>query len=270
MKAIWNILAVMAIVNLLAIGGAAAWLNGSGRLSKERLEAVRQKFLKTIAQEKEELAAAEEEVKRKQAEEAQAKKMAQPPVTATEQIAEQRLKDDQQSQVLLRQQQDLDNLRASLMANLAKLEEREKKLADDKKAFAQERQRIAEIEGDKHFQVALSTLEGQKSKDAEQVMKAMLEQKQTDQVVAYLARMDEGKRSKVMAEFVKDGQAGPGLAADLLERLRVWGISVPPPMPPNSASGTPESLAQASAHESTGPAAANSVGPTGGGAGSAR
>ena len=258
MKAIWNILAVMAIVNLLALGGAAAWLNGSGRLSKERIEAVRKRFLKTVAQEKDEVAAAEDEAKRKQAEEAQAKKMAVPPTTASEQITEQRLKDDQQSQLLLRQQQDLDNLRASLMSNLAKLEEREKKLADDKKAFARERQRVAEIEGDKHFQVALSTLEGQKPKDAEQVMKAMLEQRQSDQVVAYLAKMDEGKRSKVMAEFVKDGQAGPGLAADLLERLRTWGITVPPPAPP------PESLAQAPAHESTGSAAANSAGSTGG------
>jgi hypothetical protein len=81
-----------------------------------------------------------------------------------------------------------------------------------------------ETDGNKQFLVALATLEGQKPKDAKQVLKALLDVRETDQVVAYLAKMEEGKRSKVIAEFVKDS---PAMAADLLERLRTRGVVVP-------------------------------------------
>jgi hypothetical protein len=256
MKAIWNILAVLAIVNILAIAGAVLWLKSSDRLSRERIAAVRERFIKTVAQEKDDKLAAERTAKQKEADAAAAEKMAIPPATAAEKIADQQLKDDQRLQMILRQQQIVENMNTSVMLQLARLEEREKKLDADRKAFAAERKKIAETEGDKQFQVALSTLEGQKPKDAQKVLKAMLDQKQSDQVVAYLAKMDEGNRSKVVAEFVKDS---PDVAAELLERLRTRGIVVPPP----------GSLAQAPAYESTGSPAANSP-VTDGGAKSAR
>ena len=242
MKTIWNILAVMAIVNVLAMAGVMVWLKTSDRLSRDRVLAVKERFIKTVAQEDAEKAAAQTDAKAKEVEQAQAAKMAEPPITAAEKIADQQFKDDQRLQVLLRQQQEIDNLRTGLMLQIAKLEEREKKLDSDRKAFAAERKKIAETEGDKQFQVALATLEGQKAKDAKQVLRAMLDQKQSDQVVAYLAKMDEGKRTKVLAEFVKDDAT---LAAELLERLRTRGIVVP----------STGSLTQAAAHESTGSAA---------------
>lgn len=242
MKTIWNIVAAMAIVNVLALAGALAWLKSTDRLSRDRIVAVRERFIKTVSQEDAEKAAAQVEAKMKDADAAQAMKMAEPPTTAAEKIADQQFKDDQRLQVLLRQQQELDNLRTGLMSQIAKLEEREKRLEADRKAFAAERKKIAETDGDKQFLLALATLEGQKPKDAKQVLRAMLDQKQSDQVVAYLAKMEEGKRSKVMAEFVKDDAA---LAAELLERLRTRGIVVPPA----------GSLTQAAAHESTGSAA---------------
>jgi hypothetical protein len=244
MRTIWNILAVMAIVNLLALAGGVAWLKATDRLSRDRIVQMQERFVKTVAQEQSDKEAAAEEAKRKEADQAKAKKLAEPPTTAAEKIAEQQLKDDQRLQVLLRQQQELDNLRISLMANLARVEDREKKLAAEKLAFAAERKRIADTDGDKQFLVALNTLEGQKPKDAKQVLQALLDQKQTTQVVSYLARMEEGKRAKVIAEFVK---GTPSVAADLLERLRTRGIVVP----------SPGSLSQAPANESTGIAAAN-------------
>lgn len=245
MKTIWNILAVLALINILAVAGGLLWLKSSDRLSKERVVAVRERFIKTVAQEMSEKQAADIAARQKEADAAAAEKMAIPPSTAAEKIADQQLKDDQRSQMLLRQQQIVENMQASVMLQLAKLEEREKKLEEDRRAFAAERKKIAETEGDKQFQVALTTLEGQKAKDAKKVLRALLDQKLSDQVVAYLAKMEEGKRSKVMAEFVKDE---PSMAAELLERLRTRGIVVPP-------SG---SLAQASAYESTARPATNS------------
>ncbi len=224
MKTVWNVIAALALVNIIALAGVVVWLRASDRLNRERATAVKETFSKTIAQQAAEKAAAEAEAKAKAAEAAAAAKMALPPESAAEKIEDQKFREDQRLQVVLRQQQELENLRASLMSQIARLDEREKKLEADRRAFADERRKVMETDGNKQFQLALATLEGQKPKDAKQVLRALLDVHQTDQVVAYLAKMEEGKRSKVIAEFVKDDAA---MAADLLERLRTRGVVVP-------------------------------------------
>jgi hypothetical protein len=244
MKRVWNVVAALAVVNLLALGGLLAWLKASNRIDDSRIQAIRERLAKTIDEEAAEKAAKEAEAKAAEARAAEAAKLARPPTSSSEKIAEQQFRDDQRTQVLLRQQQELENLRSSLMGQLAKLEDREKKLDADKKAFAEERKRIAEADGAKQFQVALATLEGQKPADAKKVLKALLDEKQTDQVVAYLAKMEEGKRAKVLGEFVKDDAA---VAADLLEKLRTRGVAVPGRM---GAAGAPApSNSQVSAND---------------------
>jgi hypothetical protein len=224
MRTAWNIVAALAVVNLLALGAFFVWLRASHRIDKERIQAVKERFTKTVEEEAAEKAAKEAADKEAAAQAAEAAKMARPPASATEKIAEGQFRDDQRMQVLLRQQQELENLRTSLMAQLGKLEDREKRLDADRKAFADERKRIAETEGTRQFQLALSTLEGQKAKDAKDVLKALLDRKEEEQVVSYLAKMEDGKRAKVMAEFVK---GDPAVAAELLERLRTRGVVAP-------------------------------------------
>jgi anti-anti-sigma regulatory factor len=224
MKTIWNVIAALALINIIALAGVIVWLKTSDRLNADRARAVKETFKKTIAEETAAKAAAEAEATVKAVEAAQASKMAQPPESASEKIEDQKFREDQRLQVLLRQQQELENLRSSLMSQIAKLEDREKRLDADRKAFADERRKVMETDGNKQFLVALSTLEGQKPKDAKSVLKALLDQHETDQVVAYLAKMEETKRSKVIAEFVKDDAS---MAADLLERLRTRGVIVP-------------------------------------------
>lgn len=245
MRTLWNIVAIFAVLNVLLFAGAVVWLKSTDRLSPERIIAVRERFARPLAQEEADRRVAEAAEKQRQEDAAAAIKMAVPPATAAEKIADERLRDDQRAQMLLRRQQIVDNMHASVMLQLTRLEEREKKLEQERTAFAAERRKIAEIEGDAQFQVALSTLEAQKARDAKDVLRAMLDQRQADQVVAYLAGMEEGKRGKVVAEFVKDS---PMVAADLLERLRTRGILVPPTA----------TLAQADTHEPTASPAANS------------
>lgn len=233
MKSLWTIIAVVALLNVLAIGALLGWLQSSGRLSRERALAVKQVFTTTVEQEKAQKAALEAEAKLKEAERLAAEKAGMPPKPAGEVIAEQQFREEQKAQMLHRQQQDLENLRASLMSKLADLETREKRLAADRAAFAEERRRIAETEGQAQFKAALATLEGQKPKDAKLVLQSLITARQMPQVVSYLAKMDEGKRSKVLAEFVKDD---PAVAADLLERLRTRGMAPPtPPQDPQQA-----------------------------------
>lgn len=248
MKAIWNVLAIFAVLNVLAIGGLLSWLSMSNRLNSERVQAVRMAFARTLEQEQAEKVAKEAEAKAEAEDKAKQAKLAEPPITSGEKIAEEQLRDEQRQQVIQRQQQELENLRTSLLAQLAKLEEREKKLDADRKAFDVERKRIAAMESDKQFKLALGTLENQKPKDAKQMMSALLDQQEHEQVVAYLAAMEEGKRGKVIAEFVKDDSK---VAAELLERLRLRGMAAP--------NGPPSSPAEATAANAQRPANAASA-----------
>jgi len=239
MKSIWSILAVVAVLNIVAIGSLLGWLHSSGRLSRERALAIKQVFTKTVEQERAEQSIREADAMRADDERKLTEKAGMPPKPAGEVIAEQQFRDEQKTQTLQRQQQDLENLRASLLSKLADLESREKKLAAERIAFAEERKRIAENDGQAQFKLALTTLEGQKPKDAKSVLASLIAGRQMPQVVSYLAKMDEGKRAKVVAEFVKDD---PAVAADLLERLRTRGMSPPSPTPdpPQAAANEPK------------------------------
>lgn len=221
MKTIWTILATIAVANVLAFGGLLVWLQSTDRLSRERVRLVRETFAQTVTAEQQAMAAKKSADETAKSEAAAAEKLAQPPKTAAETIAEHQRDDEQKLQAIQRKQQELENLRSSLMTQLGKLEDREKQLAADREAFNQERKRIAETEGAQQFKEALATLEGQKAKDAKEMLKAMIDAKQGEQAVSYLAKMDESKRAKVMAEFAKQDAA---LAADLLERLRTRGL----------------------------------------------
>lgn len=224
MKNIWMIVSTLAIANLLAIIALLGWLHSSDRLSRQRIEAIRSMLSVSVAQE----AAAEaqkaaEAAAEQQRAEAEARQ-AVPPVTAADRIAERQLEAEKQLQVVLRQRQELENLREGLMKQLADLERREQALAARAAAFEAEQKRIAETEGAEQFKIALATLENQRPKDAQAVLQAMLNAGDGDQVVSYLNRMDESKRAKVLAEFVK---IEPTVAADLLERLRTRGLTPP-------------------------------------------
>ena len=236
MKSLWSIIAVMALINILAIGALLGWLHSSGRLSRERFQAVKSVFTTTVADEQQQKAADAAAAEQSRADAASKAKLAEPPKTAADQIADQQFRDEQREQLIQRQRQELESLRSALLVQVARLQERESKLAAERTAFAEERRKLAETDGSKQFKEALATLEGQKPRDAKVVLDALLQARLVDQVVAYLARMEEGKRTKVIAEFVKDD---PNVAADLLERLRTRGgvaapITSSPAVPPST------------------------------------
>jgi len=242
MKKIWMILSTLAIANVLAIGGFVAWLQATDRLDKERFESVRQMFKVTLAQEKQ---AKTEELMNAAAEATKAAadaKDALPPETATEKIAEKQLQAEKDLQLVLRKQQELENLRGFLLKQLADLERREGLLTAQRLAFESERKKIAETEGAAQFKTALATLEAQKPKDAKAVLKALIDSKNADQVISYLAKMDEGKRGKVIAEFVKDE---PAVAAELLEKIRTRGLTPSAIAAANGVAGSTEGMAVA-------------------------
>lgn len=226
MRHVWMILSTICIANILALGGVVAWLQSSGRLNRDRIIAVRAMLATPVAEEQRAKAEAQAAQAAENARAEQEARLAAPPETAAARIAHQQLEAEKQLQIALRQKQEIASLREGLMRQLDDLERRERELASQRAAFEAERRQIHETEGMQQFKVALSALESQKPKDAKMVLKALLEARQPEQVVAYLSRMDDTKRSKVLAEFVKDD---PAVAADLLERLRTRGLNPPVP-----------------------------------------
>lgn len=220
MKSLLTIISAIAIANLLALAGVVGWLRMSDRLNMDRVHLVRRAFTRTIAEEKRADSEAAKAAEQARAAAAEAERIAKPPVTAAETIEAQRGDEDQELQVLQRKQREIESLRSALSTQLLSLERRERDLEAAKAAFERSRTETAKMSEDRQFREALSTLEGQKPRDAKQVLRALIDAGSRAQAVAYLSKMDEGKRSKVMAEFVKDD---PSLAAGLLESVRTRG-----------------------------------------------
>lgn len=221
MKRIWTILSVLALANVLAVGVLVGWLVSSDRLNKDRVEQVRAILARTVAQEQADAKAKADEAAQEQQAADEAARMAVPPIPSAEIVAATQLVRDADLQVDLRRQRELEDMRSSLLRLQAGLEAREAELARRVEEFEESKELYASIEGAEQFKTALTTLEGQRPRDAKAVLQSLLQIGQQEQVTAYLANMDESKRSKIVAEFVKDNAA---VAADLLERLRTRGI----------------------------------------------
>lgn len=222
MKSLWLIISALALANVLAVGGVVGWLAATDRLSKDRVHRIREMLAKPIAVEEQERLAAEAAAKQQAEDRARAIRLAAAPVPAAAQIAAERDEAELAHQRMLRRQREIDDLGAQLVRRQDDLDQRERALQQRIAAFEAEKQRYLEIEGAEQFRAALETLEGLKAKEAKALLGTMLDQGQGEQVVAYLSRMDDRKRSAIVSEFAREQ---PSLAADLLERLRTRGVA---------------------------------------------
>lgn len=239
MKNLWLIISALALANVLAVGGVVGWLAATDRLSRDRVHKIREMLAKPIAVEEQERLAAEAAAKQRAEDDARAIRLAAAPVPAAAQIAAERDEAELAHQRMLRRQREIDDLGAQLVRRQDDLDQRERALQQRIAAFEAEKQRYLEIEGAEQFRAALETLEGLKAKEAKALLGTMLEQGQGEQVVAYLSRMDDRKRSAIVSEFAREQ---PSLAADLLERLRTRGVA--------TASAAPRTTAPNDAAES--------------------
>ena len=222
MKSIWLIITTLALANLLALGGFVGWLAATGRVSRERVEAVRTIFATTVADETAGKAEAEKVANAEKDDAAKAAKMAEPPVSAEERIKGQQEAAEVKRQTTQRLDSDLKSLRTFLVRENDRLQKWENDLRGKQAAFEAEQKKIRETTGSDQFKKAMATLAGVKPKEAQSILAELLAQKKQDEVVSYLDAMDERARSKVLAEFNK---ADPKVAAELLERLRTRGIA---------------------------------------------
>lgn len=224
-KSLGITLAVLAIANLLAIGGFVGWLAATDRLSPQRVQALREMFAKTNAEDAKEaaikLAAAEEEqAKAKRAEESG---VGQTPLTAEQRLQLAAGRDELAAQHHQRIQRETSDLLRTLLDQRTELDKQRAEHMAEVKAFEEMRKAIAESEGSEQFQKAVALYQSLKPEQSQPMMLTLIRGGQTEQVVSYLNALPARLSAKIIGQFQK---TDPGLAASLLERLRTRGSAV--------------------------------------------
>jgi hypothetical protein len=229
MKTIWKVMSVLAIANLLALVGFGGWLKASDRLSMDRVRTIREVFTETLSDQ----IAREEQEEKDRAEEQRLADLAAKEAAGGEPIrAETRLVmldelEQEGSARLARMQREMDVLKRMLAEQQQRLDADIATLERDRAAFDAERDRIRQVEGDDQFKIAVGAFSEVKSDMAKSMLAQIMTGTTIDgsdgkaQVVSYLNAMDSDVRSKIIEEFADDD---PALAADLLERLRTYGL----------------------------------------------
>ncbi|NUQ66804.1 MAG: hypothetical protein HUU18_00785 [Phycisphaerales bacterium] len=249
MKTLFNALAVIAIANLLAVGGFIGWLKTTDRLDLERARKVREMFTPTLTAEKK---AAEIEAKRIEDEKKKAEaeaKAARPPLTAQERLAARVEATELDLQRAERLRREVEDLQRRLVDGETKLAAERAAFEAERQAFSAATQRQRDLARDEQFQKTLGVIAGLKPTDAVKVLLATMsspgaapalpvlggpagvtgdatqgiaaqETRDLELAVEYLNAMDDRPRSKIITEIIKADEV---LAAELLERLRLRG-----------------------------------------------
>lgn len=223
MKRIWTVLSVLALANVVALGGFAGWLAQTGRLSVDRLRQVRQMFAETVAMEQARLDA--EAKAAADAEAARSRELSGSARNASELVAMRLNATEVDLQRIERLRREVQDLQRMLQRDQTSLDEKVGAFHKEREAFNAMRQRMREIEGGDQFRKSLAVLEAVKPTEARDMLSTLLKDGATEQVVSYLNAMDERARAKVLTEFIKAGQ--PDVAAELLESLRTRGLETP-------------------------------------------
>jgi len=230
-KKVWNVIAFLAVVNLVAVGGFVGWLGASGRLSAERLRSVRDTLKPTVAEQASEEArvSAERDARAKEA--AEAAKRTGAPVASAQKIEEYKQAQDMLDQQLTRMREEARQLQLQIQGKQEELARQTAALEASQAEFDRKQAEWKQLAQDEQFQQAVGALEAQKPAEAAKVLGAILatppadrgvdvgthERKQREIVIRYLASMNDRARAKVLSEFIKTDER---LAAGLLEDLR--------------------------------------------------
>ncbi len=229
MKAIWKVASVMALANLLALVAFGGWLQFSDRLDMVRVRAVREVFTETLTDEHTRVEQEEKDRVEEQrlADLAALEAAGGEPISADNRIRMQDELEEEGTAKLARMQHEMTVLRRMLADEQQRLDADSASFKAEQAAFNAERDRIRQIEGDGQFKIAVAAFSEIKASTAKNMLKEIMSGPTVDggdgmsQVVSYLNAMDDDVRAKIIEEFAKEG---PALAANLLERLRTYGL----------------------------------------------
>lgn len=174
MKGLMTGLAVVAIANVLAIGGLLFWLVKSDRLDIDRARKLREIVSVTLTNER-----ADEEAKKKALEEGEkaqavAKKESQAPLTAAEQLAARLEATELDRQRAARLKREVADLQAGLAMERAKLDDEWRKLRTAQTDHAAQVDQNLTTVGSEQFQKTLTVLSKLEPKESKAILSSLL------------------------------------------------------------------------------------------------
>lgn len=224
MRAAWHVITVMALANLIGIGGLVWWLHFSGRLNAERVQAIRVMLAEPIARQAARERAESDQARAEAERQAELVLMSGPPVTASEALSLRLEASEIDLERVERLKREVRNLTETLARERRLLDADRLALEKERAAFDAMRERLARIEGDEQFVKSVGVLENLRPAEARRALLELID-RDREQVVSYLNAMKARQRTKILDEFIKGGQAD--LAAELLEAIRLRGLEAP-------------------------------------------
>lgn len=237
-KTLWPALSIAAIANLLALLGFVAYLGASDRLSRERLDRIRDILAVTVAQEQEK-AKAEQEAAEQAARDAQRAAETDIANAGAENRNEQfRTIEQAQQEILLRARRDLEAIEQIIALRLAEVERREAELVARESAVESAIERDAALARDQQFRKTVALLSGLKPDDLKAKLDVYLADGLYDFVIDVLVALPPRSASKLLALYSEETENR--LAAELLLRLKDRGTGAAAPRTPDDQSAAAE------------------------------
>lgn len=221
MRTLWNIIAVMALANLLAMGAVAGWLFNSGRLDPQRIEELRAIIAEPVAAQRAREAEAAAQAEAEAATKAEEARLTAAPVTASEVVAVRLEASEIDRQRIERLRREVEDLRRVLAQERRTLDEESAAFVRERDAFTALRAEIAAREGDTQFRKSVEVYQSMKAKDAVSALLELERGGSRTRVVDYLNAMEDRARVRIAEELTKQD---PALAAQLLEAVSVRGV----------------------------------------------
>lgn len=221
MKKVWTAILILLFANTFAAAGFLSWLVVSGRIDIQRLTYIREMLGETVEQEKARLAAEEAQLQESLAA-ADDGIPDGPSRTASELVAMRLEATAVDRQRIERLRREVEDLQRKLRRDQSMLDSQASDFKEQREAFRAMRARLAEIEGQEQFRKSVELVNSLKSSDSKALLDVLLNEGRQEQVVSYLDALEDRTRSRIIAEFIKDGQQD--MAANLLESLRLRGL----------------------------------------------
>ncbi len=227
MKAIWNAIAIVLLINLLVLVGAVLWLYAEDRLNDERVRQAAAIFQTTLSED----ASTREALQRKLKEqESQAKEMgwleevSGGPVSVADRLARDRRTEELAALALERSRADREVWLKAMAHFQREVEVAEARVKAQREALQQVIDQQTAAGQSEGFRKAVQMYEQAPPKLAKQMLMELIQQQEMQQVVEYLAVMQPRKAADVLREFKAPPEVK--IAAELIEGLRLRGVEV--------------------------------------------
>lgn len=224
-RTLWQVTAVVCVLHVLAALGALGWLIGTDRLSRDRIERVAELLAPTVteaeAQRQQEEQAEQEAADRARREAALSGAESR---SIEQTLAAERRADEITLRRLERTRAEVQSLQQSLRNQQEQIDEARQALAEKEEALEQRLDQVEQRRNEEGFRKAVQLYESLPSDRVKEMFMNLMDDNETDQVVAYLEAMRSRQAAKVLEEF--EGPNEVQRAVELTERLRQRGTEL--------------------------------------------